>query len=366
MTRKSVVGLVLALALLCLLWLRRSDTVETAAPLIAPGPTPSDVSHEPAETIPSQLAAPRAEVVTGAGGSAERMAPAPDVGVLGVVRHDADVLASDLKIVLVDERASSTWKSVPLAATEDPERGQFTFADVATGTYAVRVLLDRDKELVEIGGIEVDGGRADDPRLAEIDVRGLVHVFEFEVFDELGAPFGRANLAFRPSDGSATWKSALVERGRARVVATRPELEVVLEQFDYRPLQESNVRGSQRFFMQRGIRVEVEVAGEPLPDGTRCRMVLNAPELRRDGGPSSWPTSASTKAQTEPRFVLFVPAAARYSVTLEYSLADGSQSAPLFDAVEPLDVRDVEGQVFRITPDPKAVADRLEYLGRQR
>lgn len=366
MPRKTAVGLVLASALACLLWLRRTDTIETAVPMSPRADESDQISNERVDPTPSEIAGPRTEFVAPAEPPAEPWVLGSEDGVCGSVRHDADVAARELTVALVDERQATVWKSMTLAETEDSERGRFVFSDVADGTYAVRVLLGRDRQLVEIGGVAVAARRADDPRLAEIDVRGLVHVFEFEVFDEFGAPFERGTLAFRPSDGSATWKSAQVEHGRARVVATRPELEVAIEQFDYRPAYESNVRGSQSFFMQRGIRVEVEVAGEPLPDGVFCRMVLSAPELRRDGGPSSWPTSASTKAQTEASFVLFVPAPARYSVALEYSLAGGLQSLPLFDAVEPLDVRDVEGQVFRIAPDPQAIAERLEYLNKTR
>lgn len=366
MPRKTVVSLLLALALLCLLWFRRAQDVETVAPAGVPSPpllAESTVAHE---SQASELETPRAEVVVRENAAESAVPLARERGVRGVVLHDASLAPQDLLVVLMEAARPTEWKSATLEATDDATRGLFGFRDVPDGTYVVRVQIRREPALVEVEGVAVASGLADDPRLAEIDVRGLVHVFEFEVFDELGAPFERANLAFRPSDGSATWKSAQVERGRARVVATRPELDVVIEQFDYRPLFESHVRGPRRFFMQRGIRVEVEVAGEPLPEGVRRRMVLSAPELRRAEGPSSWPSSASTKAQTEATFVLHVPAPARYEVTLEFSLADGTQSVPLFDAVAPLDVLDVEGQVFRIAPDPKAVAERLEYLTKTR
>ncbi|MCC6408484.1 MAG: hypothetical protein IT453_15080 [Planctomycetes bacterium] len=308
-----------------------------------------------AEVVPFELGA--AEVVVRVTRTAT---------VSGTIRFDAGFEARDFDAVLVSAADERAWLRVPLASQHDTTRAAFRFDPVPSGVHELRIRVG-EEVVARIVGVDVRFGGPPDPRLAEIDVRGTVRAFELCVLDDARKPLDWGSVTVRAGGDGAHWRSRTLAFGCARVLTTSASLDVAIELPGFRPVFEPHVTGAREFVLQRGIAVEVELEHPPLPDDALLRVILRSTEPAPDGYPVGWPLSTSTRAQRESRFELVAQAPGRYTVAVEFQLGGAAGSVPMFDVTpEPLEIRDVDGQRFRVALDPAVVAEKLAYLERQR
>jgi hypothetical protein len=149
------------------------------------------------------------------------------------------------------------------------------------------------------------------------------------------------------------------------VVATSAALDVAIEVPGYRPVFEPDVRGPREFRLRPGIVIEIEFDGLDLPEGPDAvvaRASLTAVARPADR-PAGWSRGGATRAQRDPHFRIGLAEPGRYSLALHFERPGHEGSAQIFDASgEPLDVRDADGQVFRVALDPELVRRKVESV----
>ncbi|MSR61802.1 MAG: carboxypeptidase regulatory-like domain-containing protein [Planctomycetes bacterium] len=246
-----------------------------------------------------------------------------------------------------------SWRhSVPLPP------GAFEFDGLLPGSYTVTV--SGDEVLAEVTGIRVVGGEiARDPRLAELDLRGRLHLFTFELVPPSPGFELRSSVSYTASGTSAPVQSA------EWFLDEDPRLATRLEHIDA-TLRVEGCRAER--FVDPGPRTEVHLrAGLPtrlvLPRG----IALPAPPLRlgatlldEDGKPSG---ASSAPFDEHGELRCFAPAPGRFRVgwLLERRNANGDNRCAL--AVEPaqfVEVREQEGeQRIELALTPAALARAL-------
>jgi len=159
-------------------------------------------SYATGERVPTTPGAVNVQLVLSAGGT-----------LVGRYLLDDEVSAQDLLVTL---------RRVDL--TSDDDRGQrvladedqsFTVQSLAPGVYRLVVeLASESHSIASVEGIEVRGGeRTEDPRLAPLDLRGLIHVFTVTAIDERGATIPRPWLSYAGPGGDE--RPHLVSEGGA-------------------------------------------------------------------------------------------------------------------------------------------------------
>jgi hypothetical protein len=132
--------------------------------------------------------------------------------------------------------------------------GRFELGTIQPGRYSVSVYLQGRAEcLATVDGVLVRGGeRCPDPRLAQIDLRGMLAAFEIEIVDEDSHAIDGARL-FSIGAESPTAVPCPTEKGRARVLVPRGEVFVAARGF--RTTRLDDPRGKLRVVLERAPRV---------------------------------------------------------------------------------------------------------------
>ncbi len=190
--------------------------------------------------------------------------------------------------VLLDEGIPPSWIFVEVEAHEGApqvwwsgsdtftprarlaEDGSFHVPNLLPGPSAVHVRPWRDAEpLVTIGDVMIEcGGTNRDPRLQEIDLRGLLRHIEIEAVGSSGAVPVEGHMAILDAPvEDETMPHIALEQGRASFVTRMPSVDLVVHAIGYRPARLESVSDDTKVVLRPGIPVRVRLPSSiELPD----------------------------------------------------------------------------------------------------
>jgi len=200
--------------------------------------------------------------------------------VAGQVLVDEGVPVQDVELLLevrLDGYATAVLGQLPL--TLDGQ-GRFVspFLPPGSATVVVRV---SGEELARLTDVRIPSeGRADDPRLAGLDLRGTLTLFEFTVIDVNGDPLPQALVGWRPSSPEgdpAPYARAMVALdGHAEVLSASPYLDLLVVADGARTQEFLGVAYSSDLHLREGWRVRLALPEDvrPAEDGVDLMALL--------------------------------------------------------------------------------------------
>ena len=210
--------------------------------------------------------------------------------VAGRVLVDEGVPVEDVELLLqaqLDGHGQAVLGQLPLTVGPD---GRFESPYLPPGTATV-VARVGGEELVRLEDVRIPAqGYADDPRLAELDLRGALSLFEFTVYDVNGDPVPQALVGWRPSspegEPAPYARAAVALEGRAEVLCAGSYLDVLVVAHGARTQEFLGVAFGRELHLREGWRVRLALPEDvrPAEDGVDlvARLVRAAPDPRVD------------------------------------------------------------------------------------
>jgi len=282
--------------------------------------------------------------------------------IAGTVLVDEGVPADELQVRVTSlEGAGPSGVRISWAVAED---AHFDVGPLAVGDYDLALLLQgRGEPLARIEGVRVPAGRpSDDPRLREIDLRGLLRAIRLLVVGPGDAPVPEGSLRFWPAgaaDGPQTG-TAEIARGEAVLVTPWPQVDLDVRAPGLRRARLEGIGADGKVILRAGIPLRVRVGSPPeLEPGTALWVRAFVP----DGG--AYPLDVALDGKGEALLHLEQPGPCFLSWWLQRREGPRPSSAHLRLAGETglLELRDssVE-QVLDVELDRDALAEALREL----
>ncbi|MBI5434699.1 MAG: hypothetical protein HZA52_17840 [Planctomycetes bacterium] len=247
--------------------------------------------------------------------------------------------------------AGSRAQATPAAAEG---RGVFALEGLPAGKASVEFGVRNGPVLVRIDGVELVPGEAcADPRLAEVDLRGLAKSVHVVIRDEGGEGINHSIVRARGRDGSVEWSRVTTDDGHATVRASALPIDFVLGASGYRTERVDGASEDFEVRLARGLAVELvpdpELRALLGADATLA-VVYERGELTTPDDAITWPELAKPDAAGVATVRVCEPG--RFRAELRASRRCGERnetfSAPCSPAT--IDVRDSdEPQRFEIT-----------------
>ena len=244
----------------------------------------------------------------------------------------------------------------------DKRRLRSKWSMVAAGSYRVLVEMPGTANpLLAIDGLEVVAGRAcDDPRLRDIDLRGLAQRCVLEIFGPDDQPIAEPAPTIRPAPGTRSLSSSSLGPGRFEIPLTAP-IDVIIEAQGYIAQEHRAVAGRARVRMAKAADYQLRCTAS-LPPETSFAVSLRRidPATNRAAGSGRDLAPLALESQ-EP--VSWAPSTSDgYELTLLVRRDRVRREGKAFTPTR-IDVRTlVPGQIIEIVPDPAALAAALAEL----
>ncbi|MBI5434701.1 MAG: hypothetical protein HZA52_17850 [Planctomycetes bacterium] len=194
--------------------------------------------------------------------------------------------------------------------------------------------------------------------LDDLDLRQLVRIFNLTIRDQQGHDIRAGQIHFRPSGSAEPWQLWQFQKGRARILALAPELDLSIFGAPGRATLFERVRGESDLVLDGPIWVKLAVDGNPLRAPDTLTLVI---ELAEASDPSLVPTlkNAIKIAPDDSGHVLVALAAAgRYSVAFQIGCVERGSSAQVGAKVE-FEVQSRDGEQDVAIEAPRAAIEQL-------
>jgi hypothetical protein len=187
--------------------------------------------------------------------------------------------------------ASVLWVRANPTGDDDPLHGQgapvaldgyFEIERVPAGSHRFTVSLNSGASRVDLLSIENvtvrPGEMLRDPRLADVDLAGRVHLFELELASTTGELAREGLVWFAPADGAELNRYAQVRAGHATIASDAREIDVHVNVPGYRLLQQRLGAGRIRIELEAGLELALRAGSAiELDPGFAIEAVLRAP-----------------------------------------------------------------------------------------
>lgn len=235
--------------------------------------------------------------------------PSDEAGdLVGRLLLDEGVPARELSVRIEARLANEvrpTLRHLPLDVAED---GRFWSPPLPPCRADLVVRLG-DEELLRLEGIDVPPrGSSEDPRLDGIDLRGLVNVFELELFDAGGEPVSRGLVGWRSADparGRTPYAdSEPVRDGRAVIHTSHPWIDVVVVAPGVPRHELHGLSMGRELHLPTAwpLRLELPPGVRPEEDGVRVTALLTRPEPEIRAAPRAEILAEALRDGPEARF----------------------------------------------------------------
>ncbi len=205
--------------------------------------------------------------------------------------------------------------------------GSFVLSQVEEGTHTLTLTLRRAGEpLLRFDGVVVRADEVtDDPRLREIDLRGLVYRYLLRVSAPGGGPVPAVEASYRPP-GSEEWEYEHESGSELELITTSPALELEVSSGGFRAARLEVAPGEHAITLSPGLPLRFVLEGgmPPLPEGY-------ALAIRLDRADASRMYSEQAVFGTNGEALVFVPGPGTYRVKASLYATDerGSRSRGL-------------------------------------
>jgi hypothetical protein len=199
--------------------------------------------------------------------------------------------------------------------------------------------------------IELRPGRNDD-LVRRIDLRGLIRVFNLTISDQRGEPIVGGQIHFRPSGSDEPWELWQFTKGRARILALAPELDLSIFGAPGRATFFERVRGDRDFVLDGPIwtRISLE-GGNPLRAPDTLSLVIGLKEVH---APTAVPTLHNQHRvllDDAGQASVAFPCPGKYAVGFHVELAEPKVEGRVAREVElQVEARDVEQELTVQSP----------------
>lgn len=214
-----------------------------------------------------------------------------------VVVDDGLPLADVIVRAVLGSEAKDGWRhqGLPLPLPV-PGRGTFSIQALPAGRASVEFSVRNGPVLVRLDGVELVAGEAcADPRLLEVDLRGLAKALHVVVRDESGEGISHSVVRARGRDGSTAWSRIQTDDGHATVRARALPIDFVLGASGYRTQRVDGATADFEVTLARGLAVELVLDPESLaalgPDATLA-VEYERGELTGPDDSIAWPELA--------------------------------------------------------------------------
>ncbi len=158
----------------------------------------------------------------------------------------------------------------------EPGRAQFSIRGVPPGTARLSFRLRTGAVLAEIAEIAIIGGKtSDDPRLKDVDLRGLSHAIQITVRDASGEAATNSVVRVRPRDGAREWLQAWADEGHTTVTLRSLPADFVVGAAGCRTKRFDGVSADLDVTLDQGIPIDLGIDASSLAAfATKAKFVV--------------------------------------------------------------------------------------------
>ncbi len=285
----------------------------------------------------------------------------------GFARVDAALERGDI-VVSCRSKDAKVNVNTQLASTEDSTRWKFSLQNVAPGTYEFEFLARSGASLLRLDDVVAKFG-ARDPRLDDVDLRGLIHVFVVRVVDANGAAPEFALVRTRPVHTDGQWLDAACSKGLLRVLDTVEALDLIVSAPGHRTARVPSIRGDTTVQLKRGLPVRVVLSDPSIVPSSPARLIAELHGRRVESDPMIVDWRSFAVIGSDGSGTLAVDHDGTYDVrwSVERPSAHGVASRDFTHDLPSasVDVSDADDeQTFTLTLDRKVVENAVVELGK--
>ncbi|MCC6408483.1 MAG: hypothetical protein IT453_15075 [Planctomycetes bacterium] len=279
----------------------------------------------------------------------------------GTVRIDPELSPQEINVTwIVDDPAGKarqhTLVGRPMKSTDGIARASFSQRSLPTGIGKLEIRAI-STVVHTLEPLELRPG-PNPTILEDLDLRQLVRIFNLTIRDQQGQDIRAGQIHFRPSGSSEPWQLWQFQKGRARILALAPELDLSIFGAPGRMTLFERVRGENELVLDGPIWVKLAVDGNPLRAPDTLTLVV---ELAEASDPSLVPTLRNpikVAPDDTGRALVALAAAGKYSVAFQIGCTERGSSAQVGPKVE-FEVQARDGEQDVAIEAPRAAIEQL-------
>ncbi|MCK6446116.1 MAG: carboxypeptidase-like regulatory domain-containing protein [Planctomycetes bacterium] len=189
--------------------------------------------------------------------------------VAGAVLVDEALPLADVFVTCVAPGADGrpVLQSASPKPTPEPGRGAYSLDGLPAGLARFEFRGKHGPVLASFDGVALVAGEAcADPRLAEVDLRGLAKALHVVARDERGEGIAGSVVRLRGRDGSTEWQTVRTEDGHAIVRARALPIDFVFGASGYRTVRVDGASADFEVTLERGLSIELALGPESLAE----------------------------------------------------------------------------------------------------